>query len=370
MAVRQGPVEGLVMQSVTPEIWRGRSVFVTGHTGFKGSWLALWLARMGARTTGYALSPETELNLFTLAEVNKGLVAHHEADVRHLPTLQAALLAAQPEVVFHLAAQPLVRCGYREPVETWSTNVIGTVNLLEAVRACPSIKAVVVVTTDKCYENHEWLWGYRESDPLGGHDPYSASKAGTELVVQSYRRSFLAEKGVLIASARAGNVIGGGDYSEDRLIPDAARAAQAGQPLLIRSPQATRPWQHVLEPLNGYLLLAERLLAGDMACAEAFNFGPEPEGNVSVREILARIENYWPELAWQVDTLAEKNAPHEAGFLYLDSAKARRVLGWQPRWRLDQGLEKTAAWYRAAVEDASRLPELTLSQFEQFVGAI
>lgn len=370
MAVWQGSLEGLVMQSVNPELWRGRSVFVTGHTGFKGSWLSLWLARMGAKITGYALAPDSQPSLFELANVSKLMLAHHEADVRSLSTLQAALFAAQPEIVFHLAAQPLVRRSYREPVETWSTNVMGTVNVLEAVRTCPSVKAVVVITTDKCYENKEWHWGYRECDPLGGHDPYSASKAGTELVVQSYRRSFLAEKGVLLASARAGNVIGGGDYSEDRLIPDAVRAVENQQPLLIRSPLATRPWQHVLEPLHGYLLLAERLLTGDRACAEAFNFGPTSEDNVAVCDVLSRIQAYWPELAWQVDALAAKQAPHEAGFLYLDSSKARRVLDWQPRWHLEAGLEKTAEWYRAAILAENGLLELTQRQIDEFLGNV
>lgn len=367
MAIGQGAMEGVVMRQ-TKSCWQGLPVFITGHTGFKGSWLSLWLAKMGARVTGYALAPETTPSLFELADVRSALVSHHQADIRDVAALQAAMAAAKPEVVFHLAAQPLVRRSYRNPLETWSTNVMGTANLLEAVRACPSVKAVVVVTTDKCYENREWLWGYRECDPLGGHDPYSASKAGAELVVQSYRKSFLAESGVLLASARAGNVIGGGDFSEDRLIPDAARAVLAGEALSIRSPQATRPWQHVLESLHGYLLLGERLLEGDHCCAEAFNFGPDAADNLAVAEVLSRLQRHWPELVWQVDSAAAARALHEAQFLYLDSAKAHRVLGWQPVWTLERGLEKTAEWYRTAKENPLSIRDLTLLQIKQFEG--
>jgi CDP-glucose 4,6-dehydratase len=330
---------------VTRFDWAGRSVFVTGHTGFKGSWLSMWLGMLGARVTGYALAPETTPSMFVAAGVAAGLAAHHEADVRHGAALCDAMVAAAPELVLHLAAQPLVRRAYREPVDTWSTNVMGTVNVLEAARACPSVRAVVVVTTDKCYENQEWLWGYRETDRLGGRDPYSASKAAAELVVESYRKSFFQASGVLVASARAGNVIGGGDFSEDRLVPDAARAVQAGRPLSIRNPEATRPWQHVLESLRGYLQLSERLLDGEVACADAFNFGPVADDNLPVGELLTGMRRHWPDLEWQVDRV--KDAPHEAGYLYLDATKARRELGWQPRWSLDAGLAHTATWYRA-----------------------
>ena len=368
MAIGQGTVEGVVMASRDRTCWQNRSVFITGHTGFKGSWLSLWLARLGAHVSGYALAPETTPSLFALASVRENLATHHEADIRDLATLRAAMQASTPEIVFHLAAQPLVRRSYRDPVETWSTNVMGTVNLLEAVRACPSVKAVVVVTTDKCYENREWLWGYRESDALGGHDPYSASKAGSELVVQSYRRSFLADHGVLVASARAGNVIGGGDFSEDRLIPDAARAVLASNPLLIRNPNATRPWQHVLASLDGYLLLAEKLLAGDAACADAFNFGPDARSNLSVAEVLAQLQQHWPDFAWQVDATAAATAPHEAQFLYLDSAKAHRTLGWQSHWDLALSLKKTAEWYREAARSPQNIRDLTALQIEQFEG--
>jgi CDP-glucose 4,6-dehydratase len=342
-----------------------RSVFMTGHTGFKGSWLALWLARLGAKVTGYALPPCAAPSMFELARVEDLLSRHIVADVRDAATLTAAMQAAAPDVVFHLAAQPLVRLSYREPAQTWSTNVMGTVHLLEAVRACPSVKAVVVVTTDKCYDNREWLWGYRESDPLGGNDPYSASKAGAELVVQSYRKSFFSSGGPLLASARAGNVIGGGDWSEDRLIPDAARAVAGRQPLLIRNPAATRPWQHVLESLHGYLLLASRLLAGETALADAVNFGPDAADNLSVAEVLSRLQAHWPELAWQMEPNADA-APHEARFLYLDSSKARRVLNWTPTWDLATGLEKTAQWYRTVERQPTAARAITEQQLDQF----
>jgi len=346
--------------------YSGRSVFVTGHTGFKGSWLALWLAKMGARVTGYALAPCTSPSLFDVAQVKDVMARHHLADVRDTASLTTAMREAAPEIVFHLAAQPLVRLSYREPEATWSTNVMGTVNLLEAVRACPSVKAVVVITTDKCYENREWLWGYRETDPLGGSDPYSASKAAAELVVQSYRRSFFGN-GPLLASARAGNVIGGGDWSEDRLIPDAARAVAAGKPLLIRNPAATRPWQHVLESLHGYLLLGSRLLAGQREFADAFNFGPDAADNLPVAEVLTRLQAHWPGLKWQMDPQAG-NAPHEAGFLYLDSSKAKRLLNWAPIWNLECGLEQTADWYRSVSQRASVAREVCERQLERFLG--
>lgn len=359
-------MEGLEMTATSlSAAFAGRSVFVTGHTGFKGSWLSLWLARLGARVTGYALPPCTDPSMFELANVADSLTQHKLADIRDPATLNAAMQAARPEVVFHLAAQPLVRLSYREPAETWSTNVMGTVHLLEAVRVCPSVKAVVVVTTDKCYENREWLWGYRENDPLGGSDPYSASKAGAELVVQSYRRSFFSRGGPLLASARAGNVIGGGDWSEDRLIPDAARAVAARRPLLIRNPTATRPWQHVLESLHGYLLLASHLLAGEARFADAFNFGPDAADNLAVGDVLTRLQAHWPELAWQMDPQAG-SAPHEAGFLYLDSSKARRQLGWRPVWDLATGLGKTAAWYRTVEKNPGEARAITEQQLDEF----
>lgn len=349
--------------ALSPTLWRDLPVFLTGHTGFKGSWLALWLAQLGARVHGYALAPSTQPNLFDLAQVAPHLASHTLGDVRDAPALHTALQQAQPQLVFHLAAQPLVRESYRHPTATWATNVMGTVHLLEAVRHCPSVKAVVVITTDKCYENREWDWGYRETDPLGGHDPYSASKAGTELVVASYRQSFLTQAGVALASARAGNVIGGGDFSADRLVPDAVRALAAGQALQIRHPQATRPWQHVLACLDGYLGLAQGLLQGRRELAQAFNFGPPPEDNLAVQTVLQGLQTHWPGLHWQV---TGDPGPHEAACLYLDSSKARRYADWRPKWALNAALQHTAAWYQAW-RDGADLPALTQAQIQAYM---
>jgi len=343
-------------------------VFLTGNTGFKGSWLTLWLARLGAHVTGYALAPGGGPQLYSLARIGEELRRQHLSDIRDLGSLREAMQAAQPEIVFHLAAQPLVRASFRDPVDTWSTNLMGTVNLLEAVRCCPSVKAVLVVTTDKCYANREWAWGYRESDRLGGHDPYSASKAATELVAHSYRQAFLAERGVLLATARAGNVIGGGDWSEDRLIPDAARAAAAGTALLVRNPLATRPWQHVLESLHGYLQLGARLLVGDARAAQAFNFGPETTDNLPVSQVLDSLCHHWPELQWQADPGHEDGRQHEARLLYLDSALARQALSWRPVWTLEQALAATAQWYRAVQRAPRQARTATEQQLDAFTA--
>jgi CDP-glucose 4,6-dehydratase len=345
----------------------GRSVFLTGHTGFKGSWLALWLSRLGARVHGYALAPNTAPSMFNVAGIQDLLASHVVADVRDAGALRSAMDAASPDIVFHLAAQPLVRASYRDPVETWSTNVMGTVHLLEAIRSCPSVKTAVVVTTDKCYQNQERSAPYSEDDPLGGNDPYSASKAGTELVVNSYRKSFFSKGGPLIASVRAGNVIGGGDWSEDRLIPDAARAVANHVPLLIRNPGATRPWQHVLEALHGYLLLASRLIGGESKFADAFNFGPDAEDNRTVAEVLSRMQRHWPELAWELDPGAA-SAPHEAHLLHLDSSKAHRALGWTPRWNLETGIEKTAEWYRRVLNNPLEAADISARQLDEFLA--
>jgi len=272
-------------------------------------------------------------------------------DIRDATALASLVTDSQPEIVFHLAAQPLVRRSYREPIETWSTNVMGTAHLLEACRNTKSVKAIVIVTSDKCYANQEWQWGYREHDRLGGHDPYSASKAAAELVAASYRRSFFGgSNSPLLATARAGNVVGGGDWSEDRLIPDLVRAISAQQPLEIRSPNATRPWQHVLDSLSGYLMLGQQLLNRRCEFADAWNFGPEPAGNQTVSNVLEALNKFWPELRWH-----ESNSPqpHEANFLYVDSAKANRVLNWQPIWRMEETLKATANWYRAWLETNS-----------------
>jgi CDP-glucose 4,6-dehydratase len=342
------------------DVYRGKRVLVTGHTGFKGSWLSLWLKHLGAEVVGISLAPDTRPSHWRLLGLESTL-QHHELDIRHAAEVASVLRASQPEVVFHLAAQPLVRRSYRDPLETWATNVMGTANLLEACRQTRSLRAILAVTTDKCYENREWAWGYRETDRLGGHDPYSASKAGSELVAASYSRSFFHTDGApLLATARAGNVIGGGDWSEDRLIPDLVRAMAAHKSLEIRSPNATRPWQHVLESLSGYLLLGQKLIEGDRNFDGAWNFGPERSGNRTVADVLNRLQTHWPEMQWH-QTAAPQ--PHEANWLYLDSAKAHTQLGWQPVWNLDTTLEKTADWYRTFQSSQITISAKQLSQY-------
>jgi CDP-glucose 4,6-dehydratase len=338
-------VEGLV---INLEFWRGRRVFLTGHTGFKGGWLALWLQQLGAEVSGYALPPPVGPSLFELAAVARGMRSHF-GDLADLPALSAALRSARPEVVLHLAAQPLVRAAYADPVGTYRTNVLGTAHLLEAVRGAGGVRAVLSVTTDKCYANREWLWPYRENDTLGGHDPYSSSKACAELVTQSWRDSFFpvaqhAEHGVAVATARAGNVIGGGDWAADRLVPDVLQAFAEGRPVAIRNPRAVRPWQHVLEPLAGYLVLAERLCREGPAHAEAWNFGPDEADTRPVQWLVERLAALWGEgAAWQVDPAQH---PHEAGLLRLDCSKARARLPWRPRLDLAAALQWTVEWYR------------------------
>ncbi len=322
--------------------YRGRRVLVTGHTGFKGSWLATWLVELGAEVIGLSL-PEDEDGDARHWKSLSLPVTDLRGDIRDAGFLREVVSAQRPEIVFHLAAQSLVRPSYRDPLLAWSSNVMGTANLLEACRQAESVKALLVVTTDKVYENHEWPWGYRESDGLAGHDPYSASKAATELLCDSYRKSFWQERGPLLATARAGNVIGGGDWAEDRLIPDLVRAVEAGRELEIRSPSATRPWQHVLECLSGYLLLGQRLLEGDRGCAEAWNFGPSPDANRPVADVLGALQRHWPAMNWRTTA---GDGLHEAQLLYLDSAKARARLYWAPVWNLETALEVTADWYR------------------------
>jgi CDP-glucose 4,6-dehydratase len=334
--------------AVKPRFWQDKRVFLTGHTGFKGGWLALWLKALGARVSGYALAPASAPNLFEAARVDRAL-EHRTGDIRALADLRAALRDCRPDVVFHLAAQSLVRQSYAEPVETYATNVLGTVNLLEAVRQEPSARAVVIVTSDKCYENRERAEPYAEGEPMGGHDPYSSSKGCAEIVTAAYRASYFdparhGEHGVAVASVRAGNVIGGGDWAADRLIPDAARAADAGEPIRIRNPKAVRPWQFVLEPLHGYLLLAERLWSGGGAFAQAWNFGPADEDARAVAEVMDRIVALWGGgLRWEPDRASH---PHEATLLRLDSRKARAELGWRPRLGLPQALQWTVRWYQ------------------------
>lgn len=335
-----GSLEKLEMNEA---LWTDVSAFVTGHTGFKGGWLSLALSSLGARVFGYALSPPTSPSLFDAARVDEKLSESTIGDIRDFESLRQAMRRAAPAVVFHLAAQPLVRYSYAEPLETFAVNVMGTANVLEAVRSCPSVKAVVIITTDKCYQNNEWYWGYRECEPLGGHDPYSSSKACAELVTAAYRSSFLRDHGVLVASARAGNVIGGGDWAEDRLIPDFFRAADADVSIEVRSPAAIRPWQHVLEPVLGYVTLAGALLEGRLDCAEAWNFGPRDADARPVRWILDHLNSLYSSKPW---VSANGDQPHEAHFLKLDSSKAQSKLDWHPNWSLPTALEKTVDWHQ------------------------
>lgn len=350
-------------------VWRGRRVFLTGHTGFKGGWLTLWLTKVGAQVRGYALDPATEPNLFTAAAI--GSVADDvRGDILDRPRLEAAMRGFAPEVVFHLAAQPLVRRSYADPLGTYATNVMGTAHVLEAVRRTPSVRTVVCVTTDKCYENREWVWPYRETDALGGHDPYSSSKACAEIVSAAYRRSFFSGKepehqGVALATARAGNVIGGGDWSEDRLIPDLIRGFQSGKPVLIRRPRAIRPWQHVLEPAHGYLLLAERLLADGAQFASPYNFGPNDEDAWPVERIADRMAACWGKGAhWTRDADA---GVHEAGTLRLDASRAREELGWRPQLSIETALDWTVKWYRA-FEQGSDMQEYSWAQIADYAA--
>ena len=365
MAVWQRTVEGVVaMARLDASFWHGRRVLLTGHTGFKGGWLALWLARMGAQVTGIALPPDTSPNLYTAAGVECLLASSVMLDIRDAAALATAVREAQPEVVLHLAAQPLVRRSYAQPVETFATNVMGSVHLLDALRDCTDVKVAVMVTTDKVYANREWAWPYREDDALGGHDPYSASKAASEIAIDSYRRAFLAGRGVRVASARAGNVIGGGDWSPDRLLPDAVRAWQSGRVLDIRRPDAVRPWQHVLEPLAGYLVLAQCLWQGT-AEPSAYNFGPGSHEAAPVRQVVGIAAAAWGDGA-QVAWGDGSAGPHEAGLLTLETARARSMLGVAPRWGLEEGVRRSVAWYRRYLggEHALALCHADMDAFE------
>ncbi|MDQ2733491.1 MAG: CDP-glucose 4,6-dehydratase [Pseudomonadota bacterium] len=350
---------------MNPAFWRGKKVFVTGHTGFKGSWLSLWLSSAGAQVHGYSTAPPTEPNLFNVAHVEDALASHVIGDVRDGDAIKRVMAAAAPEVVFHLAAQSLVRYSYLEPAETYAVNVLGTVNVLEAIRACASVRSVVNVTTDKCYANREWLWGYREYEPLGGRDPYSSSKACSELVTVAYRDSFFAKANVAIATGRAGNVIGGGDWALDRLIPDFFRALDEARTLEVRFPDATRPWQHVLEPLSGYLMLAEQLALEGQRRAAGWNFGPADEDARPVRWILDHLCTQIPGAGWH--NIAGEHV-HEAGYLKLDSSKARGELRWRPRWTLAHALETTLDWHRAW-RDGQDMRDVCLAQIRAHQGA-
>ena len=350
------------------DVFRGRSVWLSGHTGFKGAWLAEWLLQLGATVHGYALAPNTQPSLFEQLGIASRL--HHELnDVRNPVAVAQSIQAAQPDFVFHLAAQPLVRLSYEQPIETYATNIMGTAHVLDALRTLKKPCAAVMITTDKCYENREWLFGYREDDPLGGYDPYSSSKAAAEIVIGAYRRSFFQNHPVRIASARAGNVIGGGDWATDRIVPDCIRALQKNTPIPIRNKFATRPWQHVLEPLSGYLWLAACLTAdlrspisnlqSSPALASAFNFGPAHDSNRTVVELVEEILNHWPG-RWEDKTVTR--AVHEAGLLQLSIDKAHALLGWQPVWNFPTAVEQTIRWYR------NPSPELTVTQITQYAA--
>ncbi len=348
--------------------WRGRRVLVTGHTGFKGSWLSLWLAEAGAEVTGLALPASTDPSLFEAARIGE-IVDHRIADIRDMTAVQAVFADARPEVVFHLAAQPLVRLSYQQPVETYATNIMGTAHVLEAARQAGSVEAIVCVTSDKCYDNREWAWAYRESDPLGGHDPYSSSKGCAELVAAAYRSSYFdaaraPERWTGLATARAGNVIGGGDWAEDRLIPDVLRALSNGNRPLIRAPKAVRPWQHVLEALHGYILVAERLLAGERRFAQGWNFGPFEDDMQTVETIVDHLVAAWGGKGWDI---ASGDHPHEAAMLRLDSSKARAELGWRPVLGLTEALNWIMLWHQgfAAGADAR---DLTLDQIRVYAA--
>ncbi len=349
---------------VNPAAWNGRRVLVTGHTGFKGGWLSLWLSQMGAKVTGLSLPAPTEPSFFEQTRLAE-LVDHVEGDIRDMATVEAAIRQARPEVVFHLAAQPLVRYSYDNPVETYATNVMGTVHVMEACRQVDSVKAVVCVTTDKCYENREWVWPYREADPMGGYDPYSSSKGAAELAISAYRRSY--PDGPKIASVRAGNVIGGGDWALDRLVPDIVRAMLAGQAPEIRNPNSVRPWQHVLEALGGYLMIAEAMLNGKGEAATAWNFGPSDDDTQPVHWMVEEMLSKWDsDLGW---VRPDGPQPHEAVLLRLDCSKARLELGWSPRLRLKEALAKVVEWHKEVAANGDGR-EVSLVQIADYAGRL
>ena len=350
------------------ENWKGRRVFLTGHTGFKGSWLSLWLQQLGAEVCGYALEPPTKPSIFEIARIGSGMRSVI-ADLRDLETLTSAISEFRPDVLFHLAAQSLVRPSYSDPVSTYAINVMGTAHVLEAIRTAGKVAAAVVVTSDKCYENHEWAWGYRESDPMGGYDPYSNSKGCAELVISAYRQSFFnpskrGHHGLALASARAGNVIGGGDWATDRLVPDFIRAMSKGDAIKIRSPQSIRPWQHVLEPLSGYLRLAEHLMEPDgTKFASGWNFGPSDDDAIPVIDLVKKLTASWGEHASY--TVEPDARLHEATFLKLDCSKARSLLDWRPRLDVDSAVAWTVEWHKA-MRDGHDMREFTASQIKRF----
>lgn len=349
--------------AVNSSFWQGKTVLLTGHTGFKGSWCSLWLQSMGAQVHGLSLEPPTQPNLFTQAHVAQGMASSTIGDIREYSTVLTTMQRVQPDVILHMAAQPLVRLSYSQPVETYATNVMGTVHVLEAARQVGSAKALVNITTDKCYENKEWAWGYRENEPMGGYDPYSNSKGCSELVTSAYRQSFFQNSGMALASARAGNVIGGGDWALDRLVPDILRAFEQDQAVVIRNPNSTRPWQHVLEPLSGYLMLAERLYTEGQAWAQAWNFGPHEDDAKPVQWIVERMVKLWGNQAqWRLDG---GQHPHEAHYLKLDISKAKSELGWSPRWSLEQALARIVLWHQTWLANGD-VRQTCLSQINEY----
>lgn len=370
MEFREGNMESLGIDNLFGGIYKNKTILVTGHTGFKGSWLCLWLSELGATVIGYALKPPTTPNLFESCGLEKK-VTSIESDIRNLKMLKDVLERCQPEIVFHMAAQSLVRYSYREPVETYETNIMGTVNLLEACRYTPSVKVIIIITSDKCYENREWIRGYRENDPLGGYDPYSSSKGCAEIITNAYMKSYFNPEnyerhGVSLASVRAGNVIGGGDWAEDRIIPDCIKTLQGNKPIVIRYPDAVRPWQHVVEPLFGYLLLGQHLYQKGTTFTGAWNFGPDDENVKPVRWLVERITEMWGNNAgWEID---KGNNPYEENYLKLDCSKAKSKLGWHPQWDLNLSLEKTIEWYKAYYNNEDML-NITINQIKSYENA-
>jgi CDP-glucose 4,6-dehydratase len=361
----------MMMANVNPSFWQGKRVFLTGHTGFKGGWLSLWLTSMGAKVTGYALSPNTKPSLYEILGISDLIERSCIDDVCNLDGLKRAMIDARPEILIHMAAQPLVRFSYQDPVLTYATNVMGTVNVLEVTRGVDSIRATVIVTTDKCYENKEWVWGYREGESMGGHDPYSSSKGCAELVTAAYRNSYFSADTYkhhlnAIATARAGNVIGGGDWSPDRLIPDAIKAFEENKPVMIRNPMAIRPWQHVLEPLSGYLILAQALYESGASYASAWNFGPRDEDAKSVKEVMELLIQMWGKnAAWSLDRTEQS---HEARLLKLDCSKANTQLKWLPRWDLETAIQKIVDWEHSFRQKEDMLA-LSLKQINQYMNS-
>ena len=359
-------MEGL-KGNVNPEFWKNKKVYLTGHTGFKGSWMSLWLQEMGAVVKGFSLFPYTSPNLFEEAHVSEGMQSEI-GDIRNLQLVTKSIVDFDPDILIHMAAQPLVRLSYSEPVETYATNVMGTIHVLEAARQCKNLKSIVAITTDKCYENKEWLWGYRENEPMGGHDPYSSSKGCCELLIASYRKSFFTTpNSPSLASVRAGNVIGGGDWSDDRLIPDILKAFEKAEPVIVRNPLSTRPWQHVLEPLSGYLVLAEELFNNGDHFAGGWNFGPKDEDCQSVEKILNTMIKTWGDGAsWELDA---NNNPHEAGFLKLDCSKAAQQLKWVPKWTLEITLSSIVDWHKGWMNNAD-MKKQCLKEIELYSNTI